>query len=740
MGRGTDGLIKATGKARYVADAVPRPCYFAGLLRSRSAHSWVRVDREGLRALPGIECVLDYEDEPGMRFSTNPHHGTVDTQIFAREAHHAGDIVGAIAATDRASLRAALAKAPEFILEQPLPAVLSMDAALHGVGLANELYPGNMIVDARIGEPEAVVREAIDAASYQLSSTVHIDPTPHSFLEPLAAGAHWDGGQLHIWSPTQCPGLVRDKMAELFDAEVTLEPVFLGGGFGGKEELTLEPAAAALSKALGGSPVLLETSRRDMTTSYRTRHGGSITVTTGFDIDGIFQARWIEVLLEGGPYDGHTSSVTRNAGETAARLYPRGIVGARARGIATNRVPGGAYRGYGGTQGIFAVESHVDEIAALIGLDPWELRRRNAAASGDVDPGSGAALRDARAAECLQMLANLKLPALPEPEVSYLRTGRGLSLLVNTSAAPHEGEPDSAEVACVLDTASGKLTIETSVAEAGQGIYPALATVVAGALGFANERIEVLYCAMSGAPKDPGMFGSRGANVTASAALRGALMLRDEVVRQGAEHLDTSPQDIAIDPDWDVFRSRATGLEAKLAELNPIRVVGSYSTDDPGMAFGVQQADVTCDLRTGEVRVLRMVAVHDVGVVLDLDGATAQVEGGVLQAVGGALSERISFRADGTIAETGFVNHLMPTAVNRPEVSVHFLEAVLEAGPRKPDRTGAKGIGEAAVLGGAAAIANAVADATGVRVRIMPLTGERVLRAVSAVHPGGEQA
>ena len=734
-GRGTDGLTKAAGKARYVADAVPRPCYFAAVLRSRSAHSWVRVDRDGLRALPGVAEVLAHEDAPDMRFSTNPHAGTVDTSVFAREAHYPGDIVGAIAATDRSSLRAALARASEFVVEQPLPAVLSIDAALEGSALANELYPDNVIVDALIGATEAEVRSAIDSAGYRHTSTVHIDPTPHSFLEPLAAGAQWDGGMLHVWSPTQCPGLVRDKLAVLFDADVALEPVFLGGGFGGKEELTLEPAAAALSKALGGGAVLLEISRRDMTAAYRTRHGGSITVTTGFEADGTFTARWIDVLLEGGPYDGHTSSVTRNAAETSARLYPRGIVGGRARGIATNRVPGGAYRGYGGTQGIFAVETHVDEIAALLGIDPLELRRRNVAVTGDPDPASGAALRGARAQECLQMLANLELPALPEPEVSYLKRGRGISLLVNTSAAPHEGEPDTAEVACVLDTAAGKLTIETSVAEAGQGIYPALATVVSGALGLANERIEVLYCATGDAPKDPGMFGSRGANVTASAALRGALLLLEEVTRRGAQHLGTSPRDISIDADWDVFRSRESGVEAKLAELDPIRVVGRYSTDDPGLAFGVQQADVTCDVRTGEVRVRRMVAVHDAGVVLDLDGATAQVEGGVLHAVGGALSERISFRPDGTIAETGYVNHLMPTAVNRPEVSVHFLDG----GPRKADRTGAKGIGEAAVLGGAAAVANAVADATGVRVRAMPLTGERVLQELCASQLEGAQ-
>jgi CO/xanthine dehydrogenase Mo-binding subunit len=272
------------------------------------------------------------------------------------------------------------------------------------------------------------------------------------------------------------------------------------------------------------------------------------------------------------------------------------------------------------------------------------------------------------------------------------------------------------------------VSIETSVAEAGQGMYPVLAIVVAKALDLDPAHIEVVYSAGKSAPVDQGMLGSRGANVTGSAALEAARMLLEQVRQQAARMLNTEPADVAVEEDWTLCRSRKTGAAIKLSELDPMRVVGSHSTNDPALAYGVALADVTCDLRTGDVRVDQMVGLHDLGIVIDPDGARAQIEGGALHAVGMALSERVSMRADGTIAESGFVNHLMPTAVRRPRVEAHFLPVPEHSAAG----TGAKGIGEAAVLGGPAAIENAIAAAIGIHVQQLPMTPERVLRALEA--------
>ena len=727
-GRGVDGLAKAQGAASYVGDAVPRPHAYAAVLRSRLAHSRVGVDHVALQALPGVLAVLTPDNAKQLTYTTDPHGGTPDTDVFTAEARFPGDIVGAIAAVDRSSLRAALARSQEFITEEPLPAVLSISAGLEKAAIAHPRYPENLILGVRIGHTAAEVEQALSESIHRHTSTVSFDPTPHGFLEPLAAGARWHDGRWQVWSPTQCPALVRDQLSNLFGAEVALQPVFLGGGFGGKEELTLEPAAMLLSAALDGATVLLETGRREMTAAYRTRHGGSVTVTTGFDGNGVFTARSIEVLFAAGPYDGHSTTVTNNALMTAARLYPRGVVGGRARAVATNHVPGGAYRGYGGTQAVFAVETHVDQIAQRLSLDPLELRLRNVAQAGDIDPGTGVPLHAIRAAECLQMLEKVTPSPVSAPAERHLRVGRGMAIVVNTSAAASVDHPDAAQVACALDPAVGRVTIETSVAEAGQGMYPMLAVVVSKALALNPGQIRVAYSASKSAPEDHGMFGSRGANVTASAALRAARTLLAEVRSRAATLLETVPADVTIDPDWTRCCSHATGACIKLAELEPIRIVGSYATDDPGYAYGVTLAGVTCDVRTGEVSVDRVVAVHDLGEVLDPEGARAQIEGGALHFVGMALSERVTIRADGTVAETGFVNHLIPTSVRRPHVDANFLPAPQHSA----DRTGAKGIGEAAVVGGPAAIENAIAAAIGTHVQQLPMTPERVLRALEA--------
>jgi len=748
VGRGIDGAAKASGQAPYVADAVGRPALYGAVLTCRGPHSEVRVDLAGLRALPGVVAAVDHTTTAHWpAYSTNPHGGRADTRVFTSVGRFPGDLVGAIAATSRASLHRALARAGELVHERPLPAVLSpaealalealSPAALSPAALSPEALragESRVIADARVGAGLDEVRAALAASPRVHTSTAVFDPAPHGFLERLAAGAELDpaAGHWRVWSPSQCPALVRavlaglTGLAGLAGRDVVVEPAFLGGGFGGKEEITLEPAAIALSAAAGGARVLVEASRRHMTGGYRSRHGGWITVTTGYDDDGRFLAREADVVFEAGPYDGHSSTVAGNAAAVAGRLYPRGTVGARARAVVTNRLPGGAFRGYGAIQATYAVETHVDAIAAALGMDPVEIRRRNVARDGDTDPVTGAAMRGIRAIECLDLLS------------TRLRESRarhpGVALLVSTSAAAGPGEPDAAEAACRLDPATGQVVVETTVAEAGQGTYPLLARIAARSLGAgaaspAESLIRIEHVAAARSPHDPGMFGSRGANVTASAVASAAAGLRGAVAEMSAKALSVSGGE--VDVDFDAGLARAGGREVKLGDLGAIRVTGRYSTEDPGLAFGAQAAEVDCDARTGHVRVRRVTAVHDAGVVLDADGARAQVIGGVVQAVGAALSEVATFGEDGAVSEAGFVSHLVPTSVGLPDVEVEFLPPPSpEHDSRGQAATGAKGVGEAAIMGGAAAIANAVALVTGVRGRELPLTPERVLRAL----------
>jgi CO/xanthine dehydrogenase Mo-binding subunit len=481
----------------------------------------------------------------------------------------------------------------------------------------------------------------------------------------------------------------------------------------------------ALSAAAGGARVLLETTRRQMTALFRSRHGGHITLSTGFDAEGRFLARTVDVVFEAGPYDGHSSTVSRHAAMAAAQLYPRGVVSARSRAVATNRLPGGAFRGYGCIQSGFAVETHVDEIARLVGLDPYRIRLLNVARTGDPDPTSGVPFRDVKATECLTQLQESDRSAELDPTV-----GRGVAVVVATSAAAGPAGPDRAEVACRWDPHTGTVVIETAVADVGQGMTILLSQLAAEVLGIDESRVAVEIVARNRGIRDPGMFGSRGANVTGSALVRAAGELKRALIKQAASRigLTSAAEDAQIDPGWEVIHFASDSV--KLSELDEVRTVGAYETSDSGLAWGAVRVLARCDETTGQVELVQVASVHDVGVLLDELGARGQVHGGVVQGIGAALSERASFLADGSVAETGFLNHLIPTNAALPETIIGFLPS-----PARPDgRTGAKGIGEAAIMGVPAAIANAVADVTGAPMRQLPLTPERVLRALKADH------
>lgn len=723
MARRPDGWDKTSGSARYVADAVPPGHLVGAVLTTRSPHASVRVDVAALRAVPGVVAALGPDDDPGVTFSSNPHGGGQDRRVLGAVGHYVGDVVGAVAAIDRVSLRRALAL-EGAVEEVPLPFVADALVPPRGV-VANEGYPDNVLARVALGERAETVARALGRAPRRHRSEVRLLPAPHGFLERVGAGAAWVDGRCRVWSCTQCPSLVRQELARILGlapAAVVMEPVYVGGGFGGKEELALEPVAALLSRAAGGRPVLVELTREQCTRAYRTRHGGRISVETGLDEDGTFVARWVEVVLDGGPYDGHSGGVAANALGAALRLYPRGSVGGTAVALASNRVPGGAYRGYGATQASFACETHLDELAAHLGHDPVALRRRNLARSGDRDPVTGQTMPDVRALDCLDAVA---MPAGCEPEPARdarCRRGRGVAVLVCTSAAVDGGAPDVAEVRCRFDAGvdGPPFVVETGVVEAGQGLHTALAVTVSRELEVQADDVAVVAPPPERPLVDPGMFGSRGAHVTCAAGAAAAEALRACLVGAAAARLAVAPNDVVLDIAGRV--AVAPGRRLELASLGPLEATGRHEAHDVALAFGAQAVELVVDTATGAVEIERVRSAHDVGRVLDADSVRAQVEGGVLQGLGAALSEELTIGPDGAAAEIGLLGHLLPTLARLPEVEVHTLAS-------RPGDV-AKGLGEAPVMGIPAAVASAVAAATGARLRTYPLKPERVVRAL----------
>jgi CO/xanthine dehydrogenase Mo-binding subunit len=729
---GDEVRIKASGEAAYLADAVPRPCLFGALLTVPVAHADVRIDVPLLRSVAGVTAVLGPQHAPGTLFSSNVHGGTEDTQVFTARSRFAGDVVGAVAATSRPALRAALdLAAAGGVAYEERPAVLDLEAAEAGTMTANDHYPGNRIADIVAGRPEAEIECMLAAAPLRHRTQVKIAPAPHGFLEPVACGAHWLPDRVRVWSCSQGPQVVRDRLTSLLGHPAEVITPFIGGGFGGKEEYFIEPAAALLSRASGGRPVLVELDREQCTRQFRLRHGGIITIETGFTCDGALVARRARIVLEAGPYDGHSAGVAGNAAGALLRLYPAVPTRVEALALATNRVPGGAFRAYGSELASMAMETHLDEIAARAGYSPIALRLRNCAKPGDEDPVAGGRLPRPRARACLETVRDVAAawdadaPDQVDITPERLRRGRGVALMVGTAPSGTQFEPATSEVRAVFDGAAQILTLFTGVPELGQGIMDLLTAVAASTAGIEPGRIQVRCTSDPHGPSDLGMFGNRGAALTSAAAQAAIKGLERDIT--DAHRFEGAPHDTPrLLSGWRGIHRADQTFPLRLETWS--HTAAAHKTDSgAGIAYGAALAQVEVDTATGIVTVLRVHAVHDVGQLLRPGGALGQVEGGLVQAIGIALSERATFDAAGIPDARGFFSHLVPTMNVAPRLGVTLLEDETSE-TRFP-----KGLGENTVAALPAAIANAVRAATGAEVRAFPLSPPLVLDAIDAV-------
>lgn len=703
------GREVATGATLLTADAAPPGTLTGLLLTCRSPHARVTVEAGTALEVPGAVAVFGPQHAPAGRWCTNPHVddpvlAPAENAVFAAEGRYVGDVVGLVVAETPVAARAMAERVVQR--EQSLPAVLDMDAALApGAPPVRLTDAGNIAFEMAIGDSAEELAAALAAADDVLTEIYELTPGPPAPMERCAALARWDDGVCSLWSTSQTPQVVRRRVAALLEAPepaVECRPVALGGGFGLKEEVFLEPAAALASRLLGGRPVLVETTRAQLG-RLRRRHGGRITVTTGCAADGAMTARSVEVLLDAGGEVGHSALLLENALLVAAQLYPAPVVRASGAAVLTNTTNSSAFRGYGATEIVSAVESHVEELARRVGADPVEYRRRHVLRPGDPDRLNGWPVASFASAECLDALAPHRRHTPPaDPSGRWVR-GRGFALLTIVSAASSAAHLDSAEATVRIDP-DGSVVVETVVPDMGQGLHTTLAGVAAERLGMPQARIRVEQQAASAGGADEGTFASRGTYVTANAVASAADALR-----------------AALEA------ARPAGPAGSLAPLAGTRAMGRAVAPDNGLVAGVQMVDVAVDTRTGRVLVERVVSVHDVGRVLDPDLARGQVVGGVVQGIGVALTERAR-HAGGEPLDVHLLDQGLPTAHTAPDVVDLYV-----GDGRARGLLGAKGLGEAPMVGMPAAIANAVRDATGVRLHRFPLDPEAVLRALGGI-------
>jgi putative selenate reductase molybdopterin-binding subunit len=707
-----------TGQARFTLDTAIPGLLHMKLARSPHAHARIRsVDATGALALPGVAAVFSYADSPPARYSTARHHNpgddACDTLLFDRTVRFMGQRVAAVVAESPGI--AARAVSLLKIRYDVLPSVADPDQAM-ATG-APVLHPGLRAVPGLLDPARNVAAEAhggtgdvtagFAAADAVYEQTFQVQRVQHVHLETHATIGWLDAGRLVLRTSTQTPFLTRDALGRLFGLEPSQIRVFaarIGGGFGGKQEMLTEDVVALAVLRLG-RPVQLEFTREEQFTAATTRHPMRITVRLGARRDGTLTALQLRTVADTGAYGNHAGGVLFHSCNEAISMYRCPNKRVDAWSAYTNTVPAGAFRGYGLSQSTFAVESAIDELARTLGLDPLAVRRRNLVRPGDPllslsDEPDDVEIASYGLAECLDLVqaALASGRGLPAPDGDGWRTGTGLAVTM-LDTVPPGGHRAHVRIA---QRAGGGYRLAVGTAEFGNGTTTVHRQLAASALGCGVDDIEIVSADTDEVEHDTGAFGSTGTVVAGMATLRAAEALADLLAGAGIE-------------------GKAVSAEGKLMEAE-----GTSDGRGRSVTFNVQGFRVAVRPATGEIRILQSVQAADAGTVINPVQLRGQIEGGVGQALGAALFEHVDIDETGRVTTRTLREYHVPVLADVPRTEVYFARTADPLGP-----LGAKSMSEAPFNPVAPALANAVRDATGVRITGLPMSPDRVYLALN---------
>ncbi|BBX52635.1 molybdopterin-dependent oxidoreductase [Mycolicibacterium poriferae] len=737
-----------TGTEQYTMDFEPPGLLHLAVLSSPVAHAKiVDIDTSAAAAVDGVHLILTHRDSPDVAFSTARHENRADdpddTVVLDDTVRFVGQRVAAVVADSVAAAERAC-RAIAVTYEQ-LPAVFDADAArAPGAPL---LHPDKS-ADARIADPARnIVAEVhggigdvaagVDAAMAADGEVVQQRYTTqrvqHTHLETHGCtGWRDDDGRLVLRTSSQVPFLVRDELCHVFGLSREDVHVFtrrIGGGFGGKQEMLTEDIVALAVLRLG-RPVRYEFSRSDEFTMAPCRHPFRIDVTAAAGPDGVLTALAVDVLTDAGAYGNHSPGVMFHGCSESVSVYRCPNKRVDAQSVYTNNIPSGAFRGYGLSQMIFAVESALDELALRLDLDPFELRRRNVVVPGDefVDAavGHGDLMFGSYGLDqCLDLVQRALLDGNDAKTPPGWRVGEGMALAM-IATIPPRGHFAEASVTLAAD---GRYQLSVGTAEFGNGTTTVHTQLVASELNTTPDRVEVHQSDTEATGYDTGAFGSAGTVVAGTAVLAACRELRSAMLSAAAALTGSGPHACELTPHGVQCGTRLV----EFAEL-PASLVGCgrHEGTPRSVAFNVQGFRVAVNPDTGEVRILQSVQAADAGVVINPEQCRGQIEGGVAQAIGSALYEQMIVGPDGTVLTQVLRNYHIPQFADIPVTEVYFADTVDQLGPM-----GAKSMSESPYNPVAPALANAIARACGARVRDLPMTPARVWRTLDQPAPSG---
>jgi CO/xanthine dehydrogenase Mo-binding subunit len=736
-----DALAKATGKAVYGHDLKLPGMLHGKILRSSVPHArLLNVDCRAARKIPGVKAVLTAEDikAGGMGFlQDNP-------PLKSGKVRSIRDEIAAVAAIDeRAAEEAVAAIRVEY---EALPGLFDPEEALRdGAVLIHEEKGTNVLpVDIRFshGDAEKGLRES----DFVVEQVFRLGPVTHCCLEPGFCAAAIDAsGKVTVWSTTQQPFLMINDLSRCLGipgGRLRVVQPSTGGAFGSKLDTYPYEALAVILAGKTGRPVRVAFNRMDEFIACPTRQPMIVRMTQGCTRDGTLKVRIADLLLDNGAYTSWGATTPGVALTSISSLYHVENIRFTSKSVYTNNFYSSAMRGYGNPQATFAIECSLDRLAEEAGIDPLDLRLRNANRPDEVSP-QGFRITSCAHAECLRT-AGERIGWKGSRQAGPNR-GIGFASLFHVGGGARIYKSDGCGAIVRVDD-FGKVSLITGANEIGQGSETTLAIIVAEALGVEVEDVSVVNSDTDVKPWDVASHASRTTFIAGNAALKAARKAGEQLLEIAAAALKTSPENLVFRKGSIVCRddekkSIPIGKAVRSAHFRTggKMIVGEHFYDPPtemvdprtqvgnmsaAWAFGTQAALVEVDPDTGKVRLLKMVAVHDVGRTINRLGLEGQIEGGIAMGAGYALSESLIMEK-GVPQNPNFVDYKLMTAADMPEIEIHLIETDDPEGP-----FGAKGIGEAGAICAPPAIANAVADALGVRITDLPLSPERVLKAL----------
>lgn len=740
-----DGHLKVTGRLKFGADQRLSDLLHARLVLSPYAHGRIRrIDPTRARSIPGVVAVVTAADLPW--FQREPESHARALLAWERVVYYGQPVAVVLAESEAAAADGAAQVEVEI---DPLPVVVDplaamsetapriwpggrpgvrADAGAHAadVGGGKEgrpTLPGNVSDHVRYTRGD--VAQGFREADLVLELTYRTSAVHQAYIEPHTTIAALDPATetLTIWTSTQDPFGVREEVADFLgwpENRIRVVPTPVGGGFGGKFTL-LEPLVAALALH-ARRPVRLTLTRQEEFLIGTPAHASIITLKTGVKRDGTLTALQARLIFDAGAFPGSPARIAANLLGSFYR-FPHYEI--EAFEVLTNKPGVGAYRAPGAPQALFALESQMDEMARQLGLDPLEFRLRNVMEEGDELP-SGRRYGPIGLRACLEALR--AHPLWREPRKA---PGEGVGVAVGG----WHGGLEPAAAMCHVDR-DGVVRIYVGAVDL-QGTHTAMAQLAASILGVPVEQVRILQGDTDTAPYAGASGGSKTTYTVGLAVQRAAEEARAQILRIAAEHLEVAPEDLEIRdgriyvrgvPEPRMTLGEVAGLAQRFGgKFEPVFGRGTSAQTEQAPGFAAMLVRVRVDLETGSVQVRGAVVAQDVGRAINPLLVEGQMHGGAAQGLGWGLWEALRYDENGVALTASFVDYALPTATEVPPIETHIVEVPSPHGP-----FGARGVGEPPVVPGAAAVANAIRDAVGVRITELPITAERVWTALTA--------